>query len=108
MSRENEPPAACRLSPEELSLRSLTGRIGARVLHSRYDSKQLTENARKSFLAKFELEVDPKQELDPEERKRRAEQLRKAHFARLALASSKARKQKAKKGQIRQEVRRDG
>ena len=44
------------------------------------------------LLAKFELEADPDGTLDPIDRRRRAEQLRKAHMARLALKSSKARR----------------
>jgi hypothetical protein len=42
-------------------------------------------------LAKFEREADPQGVLDPAERARRAEHLRRAHFTRLALASSRAR-----------------
>lgn len=43
-------------------------------------------------MAKFEREVDPDGVLSPEERARRAEHLRKAHFQRLALKSARARR----------------
>jgi hypothetical protein len=43
------------------------------------------------LLAKFEAEADPDGRLPDEERRRRAEHLRKAHMARMALASSRAR-----------------
>jgi hypothetical protein len=50
------------------------------------------DKARAVFLARFERQVDPEGLLPSAERQRRAEQLRSAHFARLALASAKARR----------------
>ncbi|WP_232110599.1 hypothetical protein [Nocardia wallacei] len=44
--------------------------------------------------SKFEHEVDPHGALSPEERARRAEHARKAHFARLALKSAQARRRR--------------
>lgn len=52
-----------------------------------------TANARAAMLAKFETEVDPTGTLPPAERARRAEHLRKAYFARLALKSARSRRQ---------------
>ena len=78
-----------QLTPAE---RSLRGRIGAYVLHSRYDSRELTKAARAAFESKFEREVDPDGVLPLEERLRRAEMARQAHYARLALASAEARR----------------
>jgi hypothetical protein len=43
-------------------------------------------------MAKFEREVDPDGVLLPDERARRAEHARKAHFARLSLRSAKSRR----------------
>lgn len=83
------------LSPERAAL---LGRIGAHVAHSRHDLKELTQRAREAFLATFDREVDPECTLPEEERKRRAESARKAHFARLALRSAEARAQKNTKG----------
>lgn len=70
----------------------LRGRIGAHLLHARYDSRTLTANARAAFLASFEREVDPDCRLPAEERQRRAAHLRAAHFARLARLSALARR----------------
>jgi hypothetical protein len=66
--------------------------MAAHVLHSRYDSKELTAPARKAFLDRFEKQVDPNGELPEPERKRRAEHARKAYFARLGYLSGRARK----------------
>jgi hypothetical protein len=76
--------------------RSLRARIGAYSLHAKYDPRVTTEPARKAFLARFEREVDPEGVLPLAERLRRAEYARKAYFARLALASAKARAARAK------------
>jgi hypothetical protein len=74
--------------------RVLTGRLGAYVVHSRYDSRELTEAAREAFRSKFERDVDPDGLLPVEERLRRAEMARKAHFTRLALKSAQVRRQR--------------
>jgi hypothetical protein len=79
------------LSPSERSLRA---RLAAHTLHSRVDSTEHTKPARSAFLDRFEQEVDPDLILPPDERKRRAEQARKAYFTRLALRSAKARRQR--------------
>ena len=71
---------------------SLIGRIGAHVLHSRRDSREVTAKARAAFLARFEREVDPGLVLPDDERRRRAWPARRAYFARLALNSAKARR----------------
>ena len=83
-----------QLTPAE---RSLRGRIGAYVLPSRYDSRELTKAARAAFESKFEREVDPDGVLPLEERLRRAEMARKAHYARLALASAEARRKRGRR-----------
>ena len=75
--------------PEEMARR---GRLGAAVLHSKYDGRQLTAASRAVFLARFEAEVDPDGVLPPEERAKRAEHARRAYFAGLALKSAKARR----------------
>ncbi len=80
------------------SLRALVGRIGAHSLHARHDPRQTTAAARAAFLSGFEREADPDGVLPPTERERRAQHLRKAHFARLALRSAKARRRHAKPG----------
>ena len=77
--------------------RVLTGRLGAYVLHSKYDSRELTRAACAAFESKFERDVDPEGVLPVEERLRRAEMARKAHFTRLAIASAKARRRRSQK-----------
>ena len=64
-------------------------------MHATHDSKKLTENARKAFNDRFEREADPDGKLPDDERRRRAEHLRKAHFTQLALKSAKARRERA-------------
>lgn len=76
-------------SPSERTLRA---RLAAHELHAKYDSRELTANARQTFLSRFEDEVDPDQTLPESERIRRAEHARKAYFTRLALKSAQARR----------------
>ncbi len=80
------------LTPAERSLRA---RVAAHTLHAKVDATAHTAPARQAFLARFEREVDPDGLLPAEERRRRADHLRSAHFARLALLSSKARRRAA-------------
>ena len=61
-------------------------------MHGRHDARQTTAKARAAFLASFEYQADPEGRLPAAERQRRAQQRRRAYFARLALASAKARK----------------
>lgn len=77
------------------SLTTLRGRKGAHALHSKYDSREISQPARDASpgsLTYWEREVDPALELDPAERVRRAEHAKKAYFTGLALASAKARR----------------
>lgn len=80
------------LSPSERTLRS---RIAAHERWSRQDPVAGTAKAREAFLDRFEREVDPDGVLSPAERARRAGHARSAYFARLALASAKARRARA-------------
>jgi len=80
------------LTPSERVMRA---RLAAHTLHATItDPAAHTAPARKAFLDRFELEVDPDGTLDPSERARRAAHARKAYFARLALKSAKARGRK--------------
>jgi hypothetical protein len=69
----------------------LRGQIGAYSLHAKYGGKEITEHARRGFMAKFEREVDPLGQLPVEERRRRAASARRAYMLKLALKSAKAR-----------------
>jgi hypothetical protein len=77
------------LSPAERSLRA---RLAVHTLHATGDTRQATALARAGFLARFERQVDPDGTLPPDVRARMAEQARRSHFKKLALASSRARK----------------
>jgi hypothetical protein len=72
--------------------RTLRARMAAYVLHSRYDSRELTAPARRAFNDRFEKDVDPHGTLPPGERERRAKAAKKAYFTRLALKSAQARR----------------
>lgn len=78
------------MTPAERSLRA---RI---AVHDSWaqtaDPSLRTAPARRAFLDRFDREVDPDGVLPADERARRAKHARKAHFARLALLSAKARK----------------
>ena len=58
------------------------------------DRSGATAPARRGFDARFEREVDPEGKLPSEVRERLVESARKAHFAKLAYASAKARRRK--------------
>src|SRR5579862_654094 len=76
-------------SPAERSLRA---RAAAYRLHSLYDSRELTANARAAFRDRFARQVDPHGILSEAERQRRAECARKAYYAALAAKSVRARR----------------
>jgi hypothetical protein len=82
-------PKRSSLSPTERALRA---RLAAHAKHAKHDPRAAMDKARAAFLASFEQQADPDGVLSPAERDRRAQQLRSAHFARLALASAKARR----------------
>ena len=84
--------------PASQAERSLRARLAAYALHAQHDPRETTANGRAAFLARFDREVDPRGLLEPEERRRRAEQARRAYFTRLALASAKARRAKRAAG----------
>lgn len=62
------------------------------------DRQAATAPARAAFAERFERLVDPEGTLPPEERAKRAASAKRAHFARLALASAKARARKRSSG----------
>ena len=71
-------------------------RLAATIASNTYlarvtDRASMTAAARSARLKQFEDEVDPRRELDPDERARRVANLRRAHLAKAALASVKAR-----------------
>jgi hypothetical protein len=75
--------------------RALYGRIGAAVARSRHDPRELTSEARRTFLARFEAQVRAESpELSDAEVQRRAAERRRAHMLMLAAKSSIARAQR--------------
>ena len=84
-----------QLTPAE---RSLRGRMGAYVVHARYDPRQTTAPARAAFLKRFLDEVDRDRVLPEPDRLRRAAAARKAYFTRLAFLASRRRRQRKSRG----------
>lgn len=79
-----------------MSDRSQAAKIAAHTSWARTEDRTArTAPARRALMAKFEQQVDPSGRLSAEERARRAESARKAHFQAMALASAKARRKKA-------------
>lgn len=75
--------------------RSLWGRVGAAVARSRHDPHELTREARRTFLERFEAQVRVEHPgLSDAEVSRRAGELRSAYFLRLSARSSIARAKK--------------
>jgi len=66
--------------------------MGAAIARARHDPRELTSEARKRFLARFEAQVRQEYPDLPEaEVRRRAGELRRAHMLALAAKSSIAR-----------------
>ena len=74
--------------------RSLRARIGAHSLHAQYDVLETSRAGRLAFLERFYDEVDPRRQLEPAERERRAAHARRAYMTRLSLKAAKAREAK--------------
>ncbi len=89
------PPEEARGQTSAASERTLRARLAAHVLHSRYDSRELTAAARAAFNDRWEREVDPDGVLDRKERAKRARHAKSAHFSRLALRSAKVRRSRS-------------
>jgi hypothetical protein len=85
------------LTPEQRSLRA---RIAANTRWSREDGKPNAVRAQRGLYAKFEKQVDPDGTLRPIERAKRTEAAYRAHMARLALKSSKARASRKQSGGV--------
>lgn len=58
------------------------------------DRRDMTAAARRAFEDRWERQVDPDGVLTPDERARRAEHAKKAHFQRMALKSAQARRRR--------------
>lgn len=72
------------------SERSQRARLAAQSRWAKADRQAGTQAARDAFMARFEDEVDPDRVLSAQERGRRAESARKAHFQRMAFNRRKS------------------
>lgn len=87
---------------EKRSVYRLAGRVGGYARAALYDGREMTAAARQRFIESFRdghgcrvcPEVTLPAELPPAERERRAEALRRGHYARVALASARSRSKK--------------
>ena len=77
------------------SQRSQRARVAAYAMHAQHDARETTRKARAAFIKSFEAKVDPDGALSPQERAKRAESARRAHYAALALKSSRRRSARA-------------
>jgi hypothetical protein len=80
------------LTPEE---RTLRGRLAAHAAHAKHGGTAMTTAARKAGPGHLEYyfdDVDPDRSLPEPERVKRAEQAKKAYYARLSFLSAKARR----------------
>jgi hypothetical protein len=77
--------------------RSKIARLAAYEMHAKHDARVTTAKARAAADARFETMVDPEGKLSPQERGRRADAARKAHYIRMGLRSAEARRNKTKK-----------
>ena len=75
------------LSPQERTLRAS---VAVHTMWANCDDwSARTQPGRDAFRKSFETKLDPDGKLDPVERSKRADQLYKAHFKKMALAKSK-------------------
>lgn len=82
--------------PQSSAERALSARMAAHTRWAKTEDRiAATAPMRKAFIERFEREVDPDGKLDPAERAKRAENLRRAHFARLSLKAAQARRKRA-------------
>lgn len=85
------------------SQRALWGRIGAAVARSRHSPAELTLQARRAFLERFEDEIRAEApDLPLAEIQRRATERRRAYMLRLAAKSSVARAKRRSDAQRRE------
>lgn len=78
-----EPRGLARWTPEE---RRTFATLGAYTRLASTDTREMTVKARQAFTDSWLRKADPDGVLPPDERARRAEALRKAHYARMSLA----------------------
>ncbi|WP_204342784.1 hypothetical protein [Micromonospora terminaliae] len=81
------------MAAKDPDVRRMAGRIGGHMSWANTpDRAARTAPGRQAALDRFEREIDPDGTMDPVERARRADCLRRAHMARLSLKAAQARK----------------
>jgi len=84
------------VTAEKSSRHQSAGRIGAhRKWATTDDRSAATQAARDGLYRRFEDEVDPDRVLPPEERAKRVESARRAHYTRIAMKSAASRRAKS-------------
>lgn len=73
------------------SQRAQRARLAAHARWAKGDRVAGTQAARSAFMARFERQVDPNNELEPAERARRAESAKRAHFQQMAFNRARRR-----------------
>lgn len=68
------------------------GRLGGLALHARVNSADHLAPARQAMREKFYKLADPQNQLDPQEREKRAAAMRRAHFQRISAMGVAARR----------------
>jgi hypothetical protein len=97
-----DPQCMGSATVENRGIYRLAGRVGGYARAALYDGREMTAAARQRFIESFreghDCRVCPRVELPadllPAERERRAEALRRLHYARVALASARKRAEK--------------
>ena len=80
---EHEPQGFAKLSPEQ---RKANARVGGLMLAATHDMNAVAAHARRGLWESYLRKADPDNKLPEKERVRRAEALRKAHYAKMSLA----------------------
>lgn len=77
-------------------------RFASMAAHAQWAAEQdrtaRTAKARRAFIERFEREVDPEGVLDPAERAKRAENARRAFYARIGARGATARRKRRQAG----------
>lgn len=82
------------MTPSQMSQRARIAAYSRLANSTEEERRAMSERGRKSFMARFDDQVDPDRVLPEAERQKRAEYARKAYFARLAFKSAQTRAKK--------------
>lgn len=82
------------MTPAERSMRARIAAHSRLANASEADRRDMTAAARRAFADRWERQVDPDGVLAPDERARRADHAKAAHFHRMALKSAQSRRRK--------------